>query len=136
MKSGASRRAVLRTPWRSAAIAASFALTFSLSAQAATINITTATIPEIQAAYATGKLTSEKVTQAFIARIKAYDKQGPAINAVIMMNPNALAEAKALDAERKRGHVRGPMHGIPIVIKDNYGTHDMPTTAGSQLLKG
>src|SRR5262249_10229945 len=54
----------------------------------------------------------------------------------ITMNPKALAQAKALDAERRAGHVRGPLHGIPIVLKDNYGTYDLPTTAGSQLLKG
>src|SRR5947207_2902839 len=90
---------------RSTAIAVSFALAFGFNAQAATLDITTATIPEIQAAYATGKVSSEKVTQAYLARIKAYDKQGPAINAVIMVNPNALAEAKAMDAERKKGHV-------------------------------
>jgi len=85
---------------------------------------------------AKGELSSEKLTSLYLARIDAYDKQGPAINTVITMNPKALAEAKALDAERKAGKIRGPLHGIPIVLKDNYDTFDLPTTGGSQLLAG
>lgn len=103
---------------------------------AATLDLTTATIMDVQSAFATGKVTSTQVTEAYLARIAAYDDNGPAINAVIMVNPNALAEAKARDAERAAGRLRGPLHGIPILVKDNYDTHDMPTTAGSQLLKG
>jgi amidase len=72
----------------------------------------------------------------YLARIAAYDKAGPAINAVIYLNPNALAEARKLDAERRAGKIRGPLHGIPVVLKDNFNTSDMPTTAGSQLLAG
>jgi amidase len=106
------------------------------AAGAATLNIETATIADVQAAYATGKLTAEQLVQAYLARIAAYDKQGPAINAVITLNPKALDEARALDAERKAGKLRGPLHGIPVVLKDNYDTHDLPTTAGSQLLEG
>ena len=100
------------------------------------LNLETATIADLQAAYAAGSTTSEKVTAAYLARIAAYDKQGPTINAVITLNPNALAEAKVLDAERKAGKVRGPLHGVPIVLKDNIDTRDLPTTAGSQLLDG
>lgn len=114
-------------------------LFLSLAAQgasAATLNIETATIADVQAAYTTGKLTAEQLVQAYLARIVAYDKQGPAINAVITLNPKALDEARALDAERKAGKLRGPLHGIPVVLKDNYDTHDLPTTAGSQLLEG
>lgn len=105
-------------------------------AVAATLDVVHATIPEFQAAYATGRLSAERVTQAYLARIAAYDKAGPGINAVIHLNPNALAQAKALDAERKAGKVRGPLHGIPIVLKDNFDTFDLETTAGSQLLAG
>src|SRR5215470_15314394 len=83
-----------------------------------------------------GTLTSEQLVSAYLKRIEAYDKQGPAINAIITLNKKALDEARQLDAERKSGKVRGPLHGIPVVLKDNYDTVDMPTTAGSQLLEG
>ncbi len=105
------------------------------AARAATLDVTSASITEVQAAFATGKLTSEKLTNAYLARIKAFDDQGPSINAVIMVNPNAVREARALDRERRAGKVRGPLHGVPILVKDNFNTTDMPTTAGSQLLK-
>jgi len=104
--------------------------------RAADVEIENATIADIQRAFEKGTLTASKLTELYLARIAAYDKQGPAINAVITLNPNALAEAAALDAERKAGKVRGPLHGIPIVLKDNYNTFDLPTTAGSQLLEG
>ncbi len=119
-----------------ATCALALTLGFSAVAQAATLDITRATIPEIQKAYATGRLSSERVTAAYLARVAAYEEAGPAINAIIHMNPNALEQAKALDAERKAGKVRGPLHGIPIVLKDNFDTFDLPTTAGSQLLAG
>ena len=112
------------------------ALAFGAVAYAGSLNIESATIAELNAALATGKLTSEKLVGAYLARIEAYDKQGPTINAVITLNPKRSDEAKALDAERKAGKVRGPLHGIPIVLKDNFDTFDMPTTAGSQLLEG
>jgi amidase len=111
------------------------ALALSPLAPAATLDLTTATIADVQAAYKAG-LTSEKLTAAYLARIAAYDKQGPSINTVITLNPKALAEAKALDAERKAGKVRGPLHGVPIVLKDNFDTFDLPTTGGSQMLEG
>lgn len=109
---------------------------FSAHARAAEIKIEDATIAELQAAFAKGTLTAEKLTEIYLARIAAYDKQGPALNTVITLNPKAMEEARALDAERKAGKVRGPLHGIPIVLKDNYDTYDLPTTAGSQLLEG
>ena len=103
---------------------------------AAEIKIENATIADLQSAFQKGTLTAEKLTELYLARIAAYDKQGPAINTVITLNPKALAEAKALDAERKAGKVRGPLHGVPIVLKDNFDTFDLPTTAGSQMLAG
>ncbi|HTE41508.1 MAG TPA: amidase family protein [Steroidobacteraceae bacterium] len=114
-------------------------LAFVIVAQAAnagSVDLTHATIEDIQAAYQAGSLSAEKLTRMYLKRIEAYDKQGPSINAVILLNPNAIAEAKALDAERKKKGVRSPLHGIPIVLKDNFDTFDMQTTAGSMLLKG
>jgi amidase len=111
------------------------ALLAALPLRAAELNLTTATIADVQSAYTAG-LTSEKLTAAYLARIDAYDKKGPTINSVITLNPKALAEAKALDAERKAGKIRGPLHGIPVVLKDNVDTFDLPTTGGSQLLEG
>ena len=105
-------------------------------ASAKPLNIETATIADVRAAFADGSLTSEQLVRAYLARIDAYDKKGPTINTVITMNAKALDEAKACDAERKAGKSRGPLHGIPVVLKDNYDTFDMPTTAGSSLLKG
>ncbi len=113
-----------------------FALAFVSFVHATPINLETATIADLQAAMAGGSLTSEQLTSAYLARIDAYDKQGPMLNTVIVLNPKALETAKALDAERKAGKVRGPLHGIPVVLKDNYNTFDLQTTAGSQLLAG
>src|SRR4029077_8831445 len=82
------------------------------------------TIPELQAAMQAGTVTSKDLVSLYLARIKAYDQDGPKLNAMIALNPKALDEAAALDAERKAGRVRGPLHGIPIVVKDNYVTED------------
>jgi len=116
-----------------------FLLTLALAcgtlASAASLDLTTATIADVQAAFKAG-LTSEKLTEAYLARVAAYDQQGPTINSVITLNPNALAQAKALDAERKAGKVRGPLHGVAIVLKDNIDTFDLPTTGGCQFLEG
>jgi amidase len=103
---------------------------------ASALDLTQANIAEINTAFADGSLSSETLTKAYLARIAAYDQKGPKIDTVIYLNPKALEEAKLLDAERAAGKIRGPLHGIPIVLKDNYDTLDMPTTAGSQLLDG
>ncbi len=100
------------------------------------LDLTSATIADVNAAFAKGTLTSEKLVEFYLARIAAYDKQGPTINSVITLNPNALAEARKLDAERKAKGPRSLVHGIPVLLKDNYDTYDLPTTGGSQLLKG
>lgn len=105
------------------------------SLRAAQLDITTATVADLQAAYAQG-LTSEKVVAAYLARIAAFDQNGPNINAVITLNANALREARALDAEYQASGPRSPLHGIPVVLKDNVDTFDLPTTGGSQLLAG
>ncbi|MEP6783328.1 MAG: amidase family protein, partial [Acidobacteriota bacterium] len=79
---------------------------------------------------------SEKLVQIFLDRIDAYDRKGPSLHAVITINPKALETARVLDAERKAKGPRSPLHGIPIVIKDNIDTSDMPTTGGSVMLEG
>jgi amidase len=93
------------------------------------------TIGAMQEGMRGGSLTARQLTELYLARIDAMDKRGPAVNAIIELNPDALAIADALDRERKAGHTRGPLHGIPIVIKDNIDTGDrMHTTAGSLAL--
>jgi Asp-tRNA(Asn)/Glu-tRNA(Gln) amidotransferase A subunit family amidase len=95
-----------------------------------------ATIPELQRAMETGQLTSVELVVFYLARIAAYDRAGPKLNALILENPVARDEAAALDAERAGSGARGLLHGIPVVVKDNIGTADMQTTAGSLALKG
>lgn len=96
-----------------------------------------ATVDGLQQQMQSGKLTARAITQIYLNRIDALDKKGPAINAVIELNPDALAIADSLDAERKAGKIRGPLHGIPVLIKDNITTGDkMATTAGSAALAG
>jgi Asp-tRNA(Asn)/Glu-tRNA(Gln) amidotransferase A subunit family amidase len=97
---------------------------------AAEFDLSTATIADINAAFDAGKLSSEKLVSLYLARIEAYDKQGPALNSVINLNPRALAEARALDAERKRNGPRSPLHGMVVLAKDVFDTKDMPTTGG------
>jgi amidase len=93
-------------------------------------------IDDLQAAMAARLATSADLTRAYLKRIAAMDRRGPALRAVIAVNPDALAQALALDAERRAGRVRGPLHGVPVLIKDNIETADpMPTTAGSLALK-
>jgi amidase len=96
-----------------------------------------ATIAELQGLMRHGRLTARELTQIYLERIDAIDKRGPTLNSVIEVNPDAERIAKRLDAERRAGHVRGPLHGIPILLKDNIDTGDrMPTTAGSLALVG
>jgi Asp-tRNA(Asn)/Glu-tRNA(Gln) amidotransferase A subunit family amidase len=99
-------------------------------ALAAEATLATATIAEIAAALDKGSLTSEKLVQLYLARIKAYDQAGPRLNTIITLNPNALAEAKALDAERRAKGRRSPLHGIVVLAKDVFDTRDMPTSGG------
>jgi amidase len=106
------------------------------SAAAKTIEFDAATIADINAAFDAGTLTSESLTRLCLARIETFDRKGPALHAVMMLNPKAIEQARALDAERKAKGRRSPLHGIPVVLKDNYDTFDMPTTGGSILLEG
>jgi amidase len=91
----------------------------------------------VQAAYLFGATTAARVVQGYLDRIQAYDQTGPKLNVVIFLNPRALAEAAALDGHlRTTGSFVGPLHGIPVLLKDNVNTKDMPTTAGSLSLVG
>ena len=114
------------------------ALAGGMTATAAprTVNFDDATIAELNAAFTAGTLTSEKLVQLCLARIDALDHKGPGLNAVMALNSRALETARSLDAERKAKGPRSPLHGIPVVLKDNYNTGDMPTTGGSVLLEG
>ena len=100
------------------------------------IDLESATIADLNAAFDAGMLTAEKLTQMCLARIEAYDRQGPSLRALIAVNPKALDIARQLDVERKTKGRRSPLHGIPVVLKDNIDTGDMPTTAGSIALEG
>ena len=96
-----------------------------------------ATVDSLQEGMRSGQYTARRITELYLARIDALNTQGPELRAIIEINPDALAIADALDAERKAGKVRGPLHGIPIALKDNLDTHDrMTTTAGSLALEG
>src|SRR5262249_50641358 len=93
-------------------------------------------IVELQDAMTRGDVTSKDLVASYLARIAAYDRSGPALNAMIALNPTALDTADALDRERAQKGPRGPLHGVPIVVKDNFETADMPTTGGSIALAG
>jgi len=98
------------------------------------IEVTEASIPELQAALASGKVTSRQLVAAYLARIAAFDQTGPALNSIVTLNPAALAQADALDKERAAKGPRGPLHGIPVLVKDNFDTSDMTTSGGALAL--
>ena len=94
-------------------------------------------IRDLQQKMTSGEVTALGLTQSYLERIEALDRQGPALHAVLETNPDALTIAEGLDKERREGKTRGPLHGVPILIKDNIDTHDrMLTTAGSALACG
>ena len=95
------------------------------------------TIADLQRDMVSGRRTAQSITRDYLERIEDMDRKGPALRAVLEINPDAMAIAKSLDEERKSRGTRGPMHGIPVLIKDNIDTHDrMTTTAGSYALEG
>ncbi|HTC77802.1 MAG TPA: amidase family protein, partial [Terriglobales bacterium] len=122
-------------------ILASLLMPTLMAAQTANSAIPTqhneATVAQLQAEMASGRLTSEQLTNEYISRITALDQNGPGVNSVIELNPDALAMARNADALRRRGIVLGPLHGIPVLLKDNIDTGDkMQTSAGSFALVG
>ena len=105
--------------------------------KAKSLELAEASIADLQAALSRGNLTSVELVNAYLARIKSIDKSGPKINSIIELNPDAKAIAAELDRERKTKGSRGPLHGIPVLLKDNIATADhMQTTAGSLALLG
>jgi amidase len=143
---GVSRRAVLQaTAIGTAGVALAPALSASRrfadtepeTKQVRPFEFDEATISELQARMKSGDLTARSLTQAYLRRIQEIDKSGPTVNSVIELNPDALSIAESLDQERKEKRARGPLHGIPVLIKDNIDTADrMQTTAGSLALLG
>ncbi|HET9884878.1 MAG TPA: amidase family protein, partial [Candidatus Binatia bacterium] len=98
-------------------------------------NIIEATIESVHSAYRSGQLTAQRLVQMYLDRIEAFDKKGPAINAIISINPLALGEAERLDAAFKTSGFVGSLHGIPVIMKDQGDAKGMPTTLGSVLFK-
>jgi amidase len=124
------------TPLRKAHLLLLLAL-LAPSARAADLTMPPASLTQLQADLAAGRTTSEQLVESYLARIAAIDRAGPALQAVLTLNPQALDAARALDAERRAHGARGPLHGMPILVKDNIETaDDMPTTAGSLALAG
>jgi amidase len=99
------------------------------------VDLATATAAELEKLLDSGKITSKGLTEAYTDRIELLNTRGPGLNAVRALNPNAVKDAAALDAERRRGRDRGPLHGIPVLVKDNIDIRGMPTTAGSVALR-
>jgi amidase len=124
-----------------AAVLAVWTLTFPISANkggsgSARLNLVEATVPDLLKAIQTGLVTIEQLVEMYNARIDAYDGAGPGLNAYLHRNANAEGEARQLDALRHPGRERSPLYGIPVLLKDNVDTADMPTTAGSVALEG
>lgn len=106
-----------------------------MSASTAAFNVLETTIDDIHSAYRAGRLTARQLVETYLERIEAYDKKGPAINAIITVNSKALEEADRIDAAFKSSGFVGPLHGIPIIIKDQFDAKGMPTTLGSLLFE-
>ena len=104
--------------------------------QAQAFHLQETTIDAVHNAYKSGRLTSHQLVDLYLKRIDAYDKKGPAINSIITINPKALEEADRLDAAFKRSGLTGPLHGIPVIVKDQFDVKGMPTTLGSILFEG
>ena len=112
------------------------ALAAALTMQGERFDALGQTIPELQQAMERGDVTSVELVRQYLERIEAFDNRGPRLNSMVYLNPRALDTAAALDRERAEKGPRGPLHGIPMILKDNYDTHDMPTSAGSVALAG
>ena len=137
---GSTRREFLRTSGMAAAglsLAPLLAACASVRIPGAGINVEEMGVAELQAAMAAGRLDAVSLVQKYLSRIQSIDRTGPTLHSVQEINPDAIPIARALDEERKSGRVRGPLHGIPILLKDNIATADkMETSAGALALVG
>jgi amidase len=125
--------------WNATASVAILTLLLAMSNKAEALNLPwtqEATIADIHAAIRSKNLTCRQLVQTYLDRIEAYDKKGPALNAIIVVNPNALATAEELDAHFAQSGLVGSLHCIPMIVKDNYDFAGLPTTAGPLSLKG
>ena len=119
------------------ATAAALVLLAAPAARAAPSTANERTVAQLEADMSAGRTTSEAVVRGYLDRIAHIDRAGPTLRSVIATNPDAIAQARMLDAERRAGHLRGPLHGVPVLVKDNVETRDrMATTAGSLALAG
>ena len=112
-----------------------FVVPVKTMAQTKPFHLEEATIEDVHNAYKSGRLTSHQLVQLYLNRIEAYDKKGPSLNAIITLNPKALEDADRLDAAFKASGFVGPLHGIPVILKDQMDAKGMPTTLGSVLFK-
>jgi amidase len=117
-------------------VKSAFLAAVSASAAEPQINLEELSLGDIQKGFQSGQFTAQALTEAYLARINAIDRHGPAINAVIELNPDALKISAELDRERQTRGPRGPLHGVPVLVKDNIDTRNMSTTAGSLALLG
>jgi amidase len=108
----------------------------ALEADGAGFDVVGADLSQVQAAFAAGTLTAAALAEIYLARIEVLDRNGPELNTLIAVNEHAAEEAATLDAERAASGVRGPLHGIPVIVRDNLDTLELPTTAGSAVLRG
>ena len=127
-----------RTPARPSGIARWLAvflgLWVGLQPEAARFDLQNASVRDIQAAMDAGALTSERLVRMYLDRIEAYDRKGPTLRAILHLNTNALETARGLDAERRAKGARGPLHGVPVIVKDVFDTADMPTSGGFKAM--